>query len=184
MQREQQITLDPAIYDGAALRANLASKLSASGTLASSWDVDYIADGITLGSMQIEAIGLTSWRLVSRRELISFDSWGGLPLDKLSLNDAYDLFGLVEASLTVSGASIGGNPSTSSHTFPLTSAKGYRQIALDKGFYTFDELATQIQSKMNAGSAIVCRAGIRTPSVSRPSPFFCRTLPAHHSWLC
>lgn len=138
------ITLDPAIYDGAALRANLASKLSASGTLASSWNVDYITDGTTLGSMQIEAIGLTSWKLVSRREMIGLDSWGGISLNKLALNDANDLFGLVEASLT----------STTSHTFSLSSAIAYRQIALDKGFYTFDELASQLQSKMNENSAI------------------------------
>jgi hypothetical protein len=138
------LTLDSAIYDGAALRANLASKLSASGTLASSWNVDYIADGITLGSMQIEAVGLTSWKLVGRRELIGLNSWGGILLDKLSLNDAYDVFGLVENSVTAA----------TSHTFALSSAKGYRQIALDKGFYTFDELATQIQTKMNTGSAI------------------------------
>jgi hypothetical protein len=81
---------------------------------------------------------------VSRRELIGLDSWGGISLDKLALNDKYDIFGLVEASLTA----------TTSHTFALSAAKGYRQIALDKGFYTFDELALQLQSKMNTGSAI------------------------------
>ena len=151
---QRTISLDPAIYDGAALRANLASKLSASGTLASSWNVDYITDPATLGSMRIEAVGLTSWKLVSRREMIGLDSWGGIALNKLALNDTYDIFGLVEASLTVFGASVGANPSTSSHTFTLSAAKGYRQIALDKGFYTFDELALQLQSKMNTGSAI------------------------------
>jgi hypothetical protein len=141
---QRTISLDPAIYDGAALRANLAAKLSASGSLASSWSVDYITDGTTLGSMQIEAVGLTSWKLVSRREMIGLDSWGGITLNKLALNDTYDIFGLVESSVTA----------TTSHTFSLSSAKGYRQIALDKGFYTFDELALQLQSKMNTGSAI------------------------------
>jgi hypothetical protein len=141
---QRTISLDPAIYDGAALRANLAAKLSASGSLASSWSVDYITDGTTLGSMQIEAVGLTSWKLVSRREMIGLDSWGGITLNKLALNDTYDIFGLVESSVTAA----------TSHTFALSSAKGYRQIALDKGFYTFDELALQLQSKMNTGSAI------------------------------
>jgi hypothetical protein len=124
---QRTISLDPAIYDGAALRANLAAKLSASGSLASSWSVDYITDGTTLGSMQIEAVGLTSWKLVSRREMIGLDSWGGITLNKLALNDTYDIFGLVESSVTAA----------TSHTFALSSAKGYRQIALDKGFLHF-----------------------------------------------
>jgi hypothetical protein len=141
---QRTISLDPAIYDGAALRANLAAKLSASGSLASSWSVDYITDGTTLGSMQIEAVGLTSWKLVSRREMIGLDSWGGITLNKLALNDTYDIFGLVESSVTAA----------TSHTFALSSAKGYRQIALDKGFYTFDELASQLQTKINSNSAI------------------------------
>ena len=92
--------------------------------------------------MQIEAAGLTSWKLLTRKEMNSLDSWGGVSLDKLTLNDAYDIFGLVETSVT----------STQSHSFSLSSAKLYRQVALSQGFYSFDELATEIQTKLNAGS--------------------------------
>ncbi len=136
------IQLDLAVYDGPALRTNLATKLSAAGTQAASWTVTYTASAQTLGSMTIESTGLVSWKLFSRRELVGLSSFGGSPLTKTALNDCCDLLGILESGVTGSQTA----------TLNLSSALFYRQISLAQGFYTIESLATEMQGKLNTGT--------------------------------
>ena len=146
------IQLDNAIYDGPNLRTNLESKLTAAGTLATGWTVTYTSDNL-LGTMTIQSQGLTSWKLFSRRELISLNDWGGISLTKTALEDACDLFDIVETSAL---------SSNQSSVLTLLPALFYRQVTLATGFYTFDELTTEMQSKLNTNTEM----GANTYTVS------------------
>jgi len=145
------IQLDNAIYDGASLKTNLETKLTAAGTLATGWTVTYTSNA-SLGTMTIQSQGLTSWKLFSRRELISLKDWGGSALSKTALEDACDLFGIAETSFE----------SNQSSVLTLSPALFYRQVTLAIGFYTFDALTTEMQSKLNTGTEM----GANTYTVS------------------
>ena len=146
------IQLDNAVYDGASLKTNLQTKLTAAGTLATGWTVTYTSNS-SLGTMTIQSQGLTSWKLFSRRELISLNNFGGNALTKTALEDACDLFGIVETSAI---------SSNQSSVLTLSPALFYRQVALATGFYTFDALTTEMQNKLNTGTEM----GANTYTVS------------------
>ena len=124
------ITIPPAVYDGASLATALQTQLN---TGSSGWTVSFASGTITLGTLTVT--GPTSWKIYSRRELISSASLFGVSPD--SLNDACDLLGVRESSVT------GGTG-----TLSLSPALHYRRVAMTQGFYTATSLATEIAARL------------------------------------
>ena len=84
-----------------------------------------------------------SWKIVSRRELQTLNTFASAPLSKHDLQDASDLLG------TTIQAVIGGTGNAY-----LGKSLAYRKITLTPGNLTADELSVALQGALSAGTTI------------------------------
>ena len=96
------------------------------------------------GRIEIATTG--GFRIYSRAELKQMTSFGGVSLDPVNLNDAADMLGIVETG--VAGDAL--NPVS----LFLSDAMSYRRVTLPSGQYSFQELATQMQTSLNVATQL------------------------------
>ena len=149
---ERVVSLSPAVYDGPSLATELASALTQG---AATYSCTYTA-GAGLGSIAISVSGITSFSLLSRAYVMNLASFAGAAVIKSQLQDASDVLGLLTTSIAGSQG-----------TLTLGHGLGYRKIALTVGGYTFDSLATEIQTQLNAGSTMATYSVSKNTSTGR-----------------
>jgi hypothetical protein len=124
------VTIQPAIYDGVNLAAALATALGAG------YAVAYTAVASQLGTLTITTAN--TWVILSRATLLRDGKFGGSIVQKSGLQDASDILG---TTLT-----------DASGVLTLGHGIGYRRVVLSKGSYTFDSIATELQTQLNTGT--------------------------------
>ena len=127
---DRLVTIQPAIYDGVNLAAALATALGAG------YAVAYTAVASQLGTLTITTAN--TWVILSRATLLRDGKFGGSIVQKSSLQDASDILG---TTLT-----------DASGVLTLGHGVGYRRVVLSKGSYTFDSIATELQTQLNTGT--------------------------------
>ena len=149
-------TLSPAMYDGPNLAAQLQSERNQAGTATYTcvWSSP-------LGGLGQIAVGSsTAIEFVTRKQLLGLSSFAGQILTPSNLQDASDVLGLTEATAAV---------------LVLGSGLAYRRVELSSGTYTFDQLATEMQDKLNQGLvldntyAVTANATTGRLSITNPS---------------
>jgi len=139
---QRRVELPPNnVHDGQSLAAALQTALSAGGT---AYTVTWTTNA-QMGTVTISAPSLTTISIASRKELQGLTSWAGVAITPTGTADVSDILGTV-----TTGISTGTNSLTAS----LYPGKAYRKIELSEGAYTFDSLASELQTKLNAGSYI------------------------------
>jgi len=148
---ERVVSLSPAVYDGPTLATELAAKLSHS---AATYSCVYSASG-GLGSIAVTATGIWSFSILSRSYMMDIPSFAGSAVVNTMLEDASDVLGTLT---TVSTGALN-----------LGHGLAYRKIALTVGGYSFDSLATEIQTQLNAGSTMATYSVTANNSTGRLS---------------
>ena len=123
-------TIAPAMYDGLNLAAAMGTALGAG------YSVAYAAVANQLGTLTITTAN--TWLILSRASLLRDGKFGGAILSNSNLQDASDILGTTVAD--------------ASGVLTLGHGLGYRRVELSKGTYTFDSIATELQTQLNTGS--------------------------------
>ena len=127
---DRLVTIPPAIYDGASLATAMATAL---GT---GYSVTYAPVASQLGTLTITTAN--NWVILSRATLLRDGKFGGSILQKSGLQDASDILGTTTAD--------------ASGVLTLGHGLGYRRVVLSEGSYTFDSMATELQTQLNTGT--------------------------------
>ena len=127
---DRLVTIPPAIYDGASLATAMATAL---GT---GYSVTYAPVASQLGTLTITTAN--NWVILSRATLLRDGKFGGSILQKSGLQDASDILGTITAD--------------ASGVLTLGHGLGYRRVVLSEGSYTFDSMATELQTQLNTGT--------------------------------
>jgi hypothetical protein len=141
------VVIPPAIYDGPALATAMTTALGAGYTVA------YTAVASTLGNLTITTAN--TYTILSRASMLRDNLFNGSLIPKYDLQDASDILGTTTTD--------------ASGVLTLGHGLGYRRIGLSVGSYTFDTIATELQTQLNNGSSLSTYTVSKNDSTGRLS---------------